>query len=486
MATLEVSKAKYAEWLDSVTFDNCKLNRKEYGEFLASYITGEKDGFVLNLNGEWGTGKTEFLKRFYSHLLTKGHPTIYIDAWESDFSKDPLTVVSSELLTQLEQLNADIGGNAKQLKQTMGKVLKGGAVSLAKFASHQLTGDAEIMGGLVERMIDSDETDFVDKLSEQYSQQIQAIKTIREQLTQLAEVLEKNYEAQLPIVVLVDELDRCRPTYAIEMLEVIKHFFNTPKFVFVVATDTDQLEHSIKAIYGNSFDSHQYLKRFFERKAALPAPDLARYLSVKEFEDINNAEVELFPLIYKRPIDALPRAIMMVTIAFELKVRDIDQLVSKFNSCIRYAKSMHSKTNKKQFVNINALLVALVEFDKRMDSYSLRGEYVSSESKPLNYTYNFWVDYSTVSYSDWANLALDMVVKNENEPDAFSCDRDIPILVKNQPLRQSIRDGEQYELSDYVSSIISPFSTYSHQQDKAKYWYWPDIKKAVELSGYLE
>lgn len=486
MPTLETDNAKYAEWLASATFDNCKLNRKEYGEFLASYITGEKDGFVLNLNGEWGTGKTEFLKRFYSHLLTEGHPTIYIDAWESDFSKDPLTVVSSELMTQLEKLNVGIGSNAKELKQTMGKVLKGGAVSLAKFASHQLTGDAAIIGGLVERIIDSDETDFVDKLSEQYSKQVDAIKMIRTQLSQLAEVLETNYGASLPVVVLVDELDRCRPTYAIEMLEVIKHFFNTPKFVFVVATDTDQLEHSIKAIYGNSFDSQQYLKRFFDRKAALPAPDLARYLSVMEFENINNAEVELFPLIYKHPISALPCAIMMVANAFDLKIRDIEQLVNKFNGCIRYAKSVHTKTNKKQFVNINALLIALVEFDKRLNSYSLRGEYVSSESKPLNDTHKFWIDYSLVSYSDWANLALDMVVKGENEPDAFSHNRDIPILVKNQSLLKSIKGGDEYGLRDYLSSIINPFGTYHRQQEEIKYWFWSDIKKAVELSGYLE
>ena len=74
-------KAKYKLWEESHNFDNCKLNRKEYGEFLSSYITGEQDGFVLNLNGVWGSGKTEFLKRLYTDLLVKKHPCIYIDAW---------------------------------------------------------------------------------------------------------------------------------------------------------------------------------------------------------------------------------------------------------------------------------------------------------------------------------------------------------------------------------------------------------------------
>lgn len=488
MSKLEVMNAKYSDWLKSATFDNCKLNRKAYGEFLASYIIGEQDGFVLNLNGEWGTGKSEFLKRFYSHLMTESYPTIYIDAWESDFSKDPLTVVSSELLIQLELLVENIGSKVgiKTVKRLFGKVVKGAFVGLAGAATYKLTGNAQLGSDFANKIVDAEPDDFIDRLSQEYSEQIDAIQDIRKSLSALAEVIESNYGANLPVVVLVDELDRCRPTYAIEMLEVIKHFFNTPKFVFVVATDTDQLEHSIKAIYGNNFDSQQYLKRFFDRRAALPTPDLVSYLSVMEFEDINNAEVELFPLIYKHPISPLPSAIMMVANAFNLKIRDIDQLVNKFNSCIRYAKSMHAKTNKKQFVNINALLIALVEFDKGLESYSSRQEFTPSESKPLNDNHTFGIDYSVVSYSDWANLALDMVVKGENEPDAFSNNRDIPILVNNNSLRKSIREGDEWALRDYVNSVLNPFGTYHSQQDQIKYWYWDDIKKAVELSGYLE
>ncbi|WP_255494564.1 P-loop NTPase fold protein [Agarivorans sp. Alg241-V36] len=89
MLKLNTKNAKFYNWQKTYNFDNCKLKRKSYGDFLSNYITGERDGFVLNLNGAWGTGKTEFLKRFYTKLLRKQHPVIYIDAWESDFSKDP-------------------------------------------------------------------------------------------------------------------------------------------------------------------------------------------------------------------------------------------------------------------------------------------------------------------------------------------------------------------------------------------------------------
>ena len=70
-------------------------------------------------------------------------------------------------------------------------------------------------------------------------------------------------EKELPLFILIDELDRCRPNYAIELLENIKHIFDIPGIVFIVATDSKQLSHSINAVYGSKFASEKYLKRFF-------------------------------------------------------------------------------------------------------------------------------------------------------------------------------------------------------------------------------
>ncbi|WP_236689940.1 KAP family P-loop NTPase fold protein [Photobacterium angustum] len=260
-----LDKAKYEHWKDTHNFDNCKLNRKEYGVFLSNYLVGETNGFVLNLNGSWGAGKTEFLKRFYTHLLEEKHPVIYIDAWESDFSKEPLTVITSELLTQLESFNNGIGSqeNTKRLKQFLSKAIKATAVGVAGYASKKYLDDSTVGSNAMMKYFDESPTDFMKQLTSEYSQQIEAIQKIRECLSQLAKVLKSNYGAEIPVVVLVDELDRCRPTYAIEMLEVIKHFFKTENFVFLIATDTDQLSHSINAVYGYNFDSKQYLKKFF-------------------------------------------------------------------------------------------------------------------------------------------------------------------------------------------------------------------------------
>ncbi|TLX45597.1 hypothetical protein C1E24_18110 [Pseudoalteromonas phenolica] len=94
---------------------NCYLQRKNYGEFLSSYIRNQKSSLVLNLNGEWGTGKTHFLRQLYTDLHANHKlPTVYIDAWESDFSDDPLLVVLSEITDQLLKYITDEEGKKRE------------------------------------------------------------------------------------------------------------------------------------------------------------------------------------------------------------------------------------------------------------------------------------------------------------------------------------------------------------------------------------
>ena len=135
-------------------------------------------------------------------------------------------------------------------------------------------------------------------------------------------------------MVLVDELDRCRPNYSIEMLEVIKHFFTTKNFVFVVATDSTQLQKSIKAVYGADFDSKQYLKRFFNREARLAPPDLKTFIEQYQF-DVNE-NITLYPLwSNQNAIESMKTFLVWGAQGFGLELRDIDQTVAKLQACLR-------------------------------------------------------------------------------------------------------------------------------------------------------
>lgn len=485
MSNLAHKNAKYASWMQDYTFDNCKLDRKQYGEFLANYITGERDGFVLNLNGAWGTGKTEFLKRFYTHLQTLKHPVIYIDAWESDFSKDPLTVVASELLNQLEGLNSRIGSDSKMrtLKNYVGRALKSAAIATAGMTSKQLIGDASIGIEGLKSLMDGDQVNYVDELKDHYANQVEAISSIRDKLSILAEVLEQNYDAKLPVIVLVDELDRCRPNYAIEMLEVIKHFFATKNFVFVVGNDTEQLSRSIRAIYGNDFDSHQYLKRFFNRQATLPLPHVSRYLETKDLEHVGIDKMYIFPK-YGQSLsneDSVKQVVSDMAKAYDLKLRDIDQLWAKLKSCLMQIHKTNSESGKQNYINTMALVVGLIEQDKNYAPFKERRIGHNPYETPID-NFSFFED---LKVELAIKIAMDCVIKAPISVEVqYSYSSIEYVLPRHDYFNGYISNNTSANLRNFVRSFQS--GVIESERSNTKYWLWEDLKQVIQLSGYIE
>ena len=131
---------------------------------------------------------------------------------------------------------------------------------------------------------------LVDTLCSNHKERYESIQYLKNEIRQWVEGAVGLSEGELdyPAFILIDELDRCRPSYAVEMLETIKHIFDIPKVVFVLATDTEQLQHAIKVIYGDGFDAQNYLGRFFMRRFNLPLVStkvfIEEYLSKKAID----------------------------------------------------------------------------------------------------------------------------------------------------------------------------------------------------------
>jgi hypothetical protein len=120
----------------------------------------------------------------------------------------------------------------------------------------------------------------VEQLINEHDSKAAAIRSLKDNVKKWIEIVVQKKELSNPAFVFIDELDRCRPSYAVEMLETIKHIFDIPGVVFVVATDTEQLQHAVKAIYGVGFDARVYLSRFFNSRFSLKAPNLENLLEV--------------------------------------------------------------------------------------------------------------------------------------------------------------------------------------------------------------
>lgn len=481
-----IENAKYSSWKETHNFDNCKLNRKEYGQFLANYLIGEKDGFVLNLNGSWGTGKTEFLKRFYVELMGRGHPTIYIDAWESDFSQEPLTVIASELLNQLERLmdGAISDSVVVEVKRALGKALKGILVGLAGVASAKLLNDAAIGMEATNKLLEESPQNFTERLAKDYQNQLDAIQRVRKSLGELAEVLQTTYGTKLPVIVLIDELDRCRPTYAIEMLEVVKHFFSIKNFVFVIATDTDQLCHAIRSVYGDDFNSGQYLKRFFNRKSSLPTPDTHKYISLRmniSF-DSDHPFLVFFPEHTSNchDFEKIRFSVSKLSESYDLKIRDIDQLLDKLNSCLRTISELGRATKMMQYLNVAALITGLIEQDLSMESYSTRKDFKAATTTLKN-TIQLSPDLSAY---DYIKLSLETTILRENTFQGYTG----PQVHHAPPTRDYYNDMRGPRDSSMKSTLIYSLAaqTENYENQNIKYWLWSDMKKVIELAGTLD
>lgn len=472
MEKLTFETAKHAHWRENYSFDSCKLNRQGYGYFIADYITNEYDGFVLNLNGPWGTGKSHFMRRLYTSLLSRRHPVIYIDAWESDFSKDPLTVVTSELLSQLMLMNDSIGQHTGTLKQLFGKALKGTIYGSAGFITHKLLGDASIGIEPVKALLEEpSHEEFLDQLTSNYQGQVAAIEEIRKQLSALAETLRANYSAELPVVVLIDELDRCRPNYAVEMLEVVKHFFNTPNLVFVIASDTEQLTHSISMLYGDSFDSKRYLKRFFDREARLPIPNKAQYIQALQldtgryFNSLTLAPVHLDENSY------LPYLTCIID-SFNLEIRDINQVLAKLYSCLRSVQGIQNKTGIEQFIDFPMLLIAIIEQHLGISSYTGRS---NTNKKPTDYHKSGKID---------ADLDIRLISTLSAEFCSIYTRNNLQDRMNQSDLKHHYGTGSSLTRTQYIDGYLK--SIIHRNNSAGKTWLWSDYKNLVEMAATLE
>ncbi|WP_139478565.1 KAP family P-loop NTPase fold protein [Aeromonas veronii] len=244
-----------------------RLERARYADFLTNYLAaeGKQRNYVLNLNAEWGAGKTWFIKRWYMELKAY-YPTVYIDAWQQDFSDDPLLTVISSIIEQLRDATGNKVAIPDGVKSKLLGLLKVGGKLVLKSAIKKAgweDSDFSVEG--------EDADKLVDTLCSNHKERYESIQYLKQEIRQWVEgaVALGNGELDYPAFILIDELDRCRPSYAVEMLETIKHIFDIKRVVFVLATDTEQLQHAIKVIYGDGFDAESYLGRFFHRRFTL-------------------------------------------------------------------------------------------------------------------------------------------------------------------------------------------------------------------------
>ncbi|WP_371687764.1 P-loop NTPase fold protein [Snodgrassella alvi] len=281
MSENSLKKCVPIEIPDDNPFQNDVLNRKDNIEILTKFITSFEQSIVLCIDGGWGQGKTTFIRMWEKYLHQQSIPTIYFNAWESDYTDDALIALIGEIDLAAEKLAIQDKNEAeKSIKKIYGfaaNFFKATMPTLANLAIKALSGGLTNADEVTKALSSLSES-LVKEQINQYEQSRKTLNNFKEALSELARSY-ANGNQDTPLVIFIDELDRCRPDFAIEVLEKAKHLFNVDNIIFVLATDKSQLAHSIRAVYGQELDVRGYLRRFIDFDYLLPIPNKNKFIN---------------------------------------------------------------------------------------------------------------------------------------------------------------------------------------------------------------
>lgn len=248
-------------------FEHDLLNRKQYADVLTQIVKNSEKGFTLSINADWGYGKTTFIKMWEVLLQNGGNKTIYFNAWESDFVAEPMMALIDGIINGIGKT---LTKDKKNFISALGKSL----IQLGKLVPG-LNSYAEIADAI---------KNGTDKLSEEGAglKEYRGIKSVVDDFRNQLATYAKKAGKKKPLIIFVDELDRCRPDYAVQMMERIKHFFSIDNIIFVLSVDKSVLCKSIRAIYGGlDIDTEAYLRRFVDLEFDLPEPNISNFIEAQ-------------------------------------------------------------------------------------------------------------------------------------------------------------------------------------------------------------
>ena len=217
------------------------------------YKENSVNGLSILLNGIWGSGKTKFIEEFRSSSTEEYNILDIYNSFEYDFYDNSFIPFFSFLEKQL-----NVGIDVNRLASITGThaIKNAFAVSTAvlKQVIEKATG------------IDTDKIqEELKKIANEYNDDYDVFNAFNE-----LEIIKKDVKTKIkkmaeekPIILIIDELDRCNPRFAIGTLEIIKHFLDIENLIIIFSLDKSQLQESVKTIYGQQMDSDIYFSKFF-------------------------------------------------------------------------------------------------------------------------------------------------------------------------------------------------------------------------------
>ena len=271
------------------------FGRRQFGYKLTKIVQALEHPAVLLLDGYWGTGKTTFIKMWLGELSKLGVPTIYFDAFANDYHEDAFITLAGEIVARAEELGHQDSRSFAAFKEgaiNVGKALvraslrigvrvaSAGVLTGAELEGIKITGEAaKAAGDETAKALD----DLLKERLESHKADRAAFERFKAALTDLIQVLSPSGEpthgkeeatpdkgSTPSLIFVIDELDRCRPSFALDLLEKIKHFFGTEGVIFILVSSLRQLESAVHYAYGD-VEARAYLEKFYHLRLLFPS-----------------------------------------------------------------------------------------------------------------------------------------------------------------------------------------------------------------------
>ena len=270
--------------------DKNAIGRNQYISSFLEMLDNIDDNFTIFINGDWGTGKTFFVKQIYTLLtyyneyinkevkeykpqletilqrdyfkdikLAKNFVPIYYNAWNNDSHIDPINSIIFNIIKEHDILKE----YQKESSNLIDKI--GSVADMFNIWSN---------GSIKEVISTFKGKDIIPEIT--------TMESLKETLNILLDKLLQEHGDKL--IVFVDELDRCNPMYTIKLLERIKHFFEHENIIFVFSVNVNELTNTISNYYGQNFDSHRYLNKFYDVSIDLPEINITNFMEFLGFE----------------------------------------------------------------------------------------------------------------------------------------------------------------------------------------------------------
>lgn len=339
--------------------------------FLGLLNSINKNSF-LTIDGSWGSGKTIFVKQIHylntcdtsrvqslnAGVLQKfqaDYITYFYNAWENDYHEDPLQSLLFNLIN-------DFWEKREKTADKTAKVTKGFLNSVVKATSLRLIDPEEI------------------RKAPSISDLVKSITTVSERKDAIDDIIDNRLNREgKKILFIIDELDRCKPTFAVKLLEVLKHYCTNGRLVFLLSTNNQQLSHTIKKVYGENFDGAGYLNKFYDLIFDLPPADTEKYIKYLgknsaslHWKDITPAEVVDYLDLSMREINRYYSSLELIK-KYLASINHFsstsDDLVKYFFVPLAYGLRIHDPTSYNKFVTGSGVDI-IRGFCKKADSPS--------------------------------------------------------------------------------------------------------------------